>query len=242
MRLTFLAFVIVTSTACGDSGTDSAGGGDSDGPAAGGNEGASGPGGGGVGGNGAGGDGTGGQAPVVPFCATTCTTATECATPSAATDEDNWSCEDERCVYLGCLSNMECQEIGPDYACATLPGALIPVCVPTCGTVDDCAGTGALVDADNWSCDASLCQYLGCQSSAECQQVFANPSYECTVLAGATTPTCNLTCGAVSDCTSASPITDADNWTCEERACLYLGCQSTEECEEALMKPNVACE
>lgn len=65
----------------------------------------------------------GGFDPLTPtpgkYCLKACATASDCATASAAYDEDNYACESGLCKYVGCKSDGECQSafMKPSYAC-----------------------------------------------------------------------------------------------------------------------------
>jgi hypothetical protein len=228
------------SIACGDSGSP-------------GDEGAASPGGGngsgaqgsGAEGSGAGsseggnGSGEGGAPALLPVCVLACSEAAGCATASPVTDADNWACTAQRCEYLGCLSDAECQSAyaNPAYVCDE--SAFIPTCVLACQSPADCATATPLTDADNWTCTFGLCGYLGCLSDGECQETYANAAYECDD--GLAIPGCFLDCAAPADCATASVLTDADNWARNDH-CEYLGCQSTSECQEGFANPDYVCE
>jgi len=224
------------SMACGDSGSPAdAGGGDNGGGAQG--SGADGSGAGNV--EGGGSAGSGGAASLLPMCFHTCSAPADCASANAITDADNWQCNDAKCEYLGCLSDAECQETyaSPDYVCEDALG--IPTCQRTCEAPTDCATASPLTDADNWTCSASICQYLGCLSDGECQDGYANPGYRCDD--SFAVPVCFLGCDTPADCASASLLTDADNWACNDH-CEYLGCNSSEECRSGFSNPDYVCE
>ena len=53
----------------------------------------------------------------VATCQAACATVNDCDMGSAPYDVDNYSCEDDVCVYQGCNGNAECQALG-DYICA----------------------------------------------------------------------------------------------------------------------------
>lgn len=116
----------------------------------------------------------------------------------------------------------------------------LPACVLTCAGAADCATASALTDVDNWGCNASRCEYKGCQSNVECQQALFNPNYVCEPGAGGL-PTCTLTCDTTADCATATALTDADNWACNANRCEYKGCQSDSECQQALANPAYSC-
>lgn len=208
------------------------------------NGGSSGMGGGDTGGQAAGGgSGSGGSPPALPTCVLTCGAATDCATASVLTDADNWACTALRCKYLGCQSATECQQafFNTAYVCEPSPSGL-PVCTLSCTTSADCASGGELTDADNWSCTASRCEYLGCNSTAECQQALFNAAYTCEPGVGGALPSCVLGCTAATDCATASVLTDADNWSCDTGHCAYLGCNDATECQQALFNVDYVCE
>jgi hypothetical protein len=220
--------------ACGDDGSASGGAGGSGAANAGGA--GAGTGGAGVGGAGAAGAG----APAVPTCATPCAVPGDCATGSLLTDADNWTCEEARCKYLGCVSDAECQETfgSPDFVCSQA-GAL-PTCQSTCSAAIDCATATPLTDEDNWACERDACVYLGCVSDLECQEALQAVNYVCADLGGAST--CVQTCSAPFDCLTPTPLYDLDNWTCEDDRCVWIGCLSDLECQESLMSPTSVCD
>ncbi|MEO1269633.1 MAG: hypothetical protein AAFX99_16225 [Myxococcota bacterium] len=53
----------------------------------------------------------------VPSCREGCAVDLDCAGPTPETDGDNWTCENGACVWLGCLSDSECQELVPGRVC-----------------------------------------------------------------------------------------------------------------------------
>ena len=55
----------------------------------------------------------------VAYCAETCTTSSDCGTPSQpAYDSDNYDCRGGFCTYTGCLSDAECVDtLGAGYGC-----------------------------------------------------------------------------------------------------------------------------
>ncbi len=52
---------------------------------------------------------------------------------------------------------------------------------------------------------------------------------------------CIRSCSQAADCTTGTPIGDADNYRCENRLCVYTGCNSTAECQQALQRQDVVC-
>lgn len=227
-------------SACGDA--DASGGSSSGGSSAG-PGGASSAGGENAGGSSAGGAGGGAGAgvPDIPTCIALCDSVDDCVAPSPISDADNWACDGE-CEYLGCASDDECQMafMNPNYACDA-GAAAVPTCVPTCNVVDDCFLPSPLYDQDNWACSSQRCEYQGCTSDDECQMGFQMPNYAC-IDGGAGVPFCQRTCAAPADCLSPTPLYDADNWACEAEVCVYIGCNTTEECVQTLMNGNYVCQ
>ncbi len=104
---------------------------------------------------------------------------------------------------------------------------LPPFCMPACNTTADCNLGSAPYDADNYSCDEDYCEYTGCNSDAECKTL---GNQTCHDTAGFST--CLLACGKAADCDIGGGVAyDADNYSCEQGACLYTGCNSDAECQ-----------
>jgi len=206
---------------------------------------------GGMGGNGSGGgsDSTGpGGADALPTCYQTCAVAADCILPNGGTlyDADNYACEAGRCVWTGCTSTTECTSalMSPNYACAPVPGASFTACRETCTTAADCElGPGAVFDADNYACNGGLCEWTGCNDTAECTESFGQ-NYICApVLPGASFSTCYTTCTTAADCdTFTTPAYDADNHACRDGLCVWTGCNNTAECIDMYMNQSYVCE
>jgi hypothetical protein len=119
------------------------------------------------------------------YCYPSCATAADCVLPNGGTlyDIDNYACNSGRCDWLGCNSTSECTAafMNPDYVCGTMPGTTFDSCYPSCATAADCVvpNGGPLYDADNYECNSGLCQWIGCNSTAECTDTFMNPDYVC---------------------------------------------------------------
>ncbi len=195
--------------------------------------------GGGPQGGGGQGGGAGAGAPALPTCVLTCATVDDCVSPSPISDADNWACE-TTCVYLGCTSTSECQTAfaNSNYECIAVGS--IDVCQLTCDVAPDCAAPTPVSDVDNWACTNQRCEYLGCNSTEECQASFQDPNYDCIEQAGL--PTCVRTCTTPEDCGSPSALYDQNNWACESGRCEYLGCNTNEECIDTLMNGNYSCQ
>lgn len=108
----------------------------------------------------------------------------------------------------------------------------VPYCLPACGTAADCDLGTPSFDADNYTCDAGVCVYQGCNDDAECQAVGAFVCREGAdpLMLGAAR-VCVQACSTVADCTTASAPYDDDNYTCVAGGCQYQGCNSDSECQ-----------
>jgi hypothetical protein len=156
-----------------------------------------------------------------------CNTPSDCATASAPYDADNYNCTGNICRYTGCNSTAECQTLG-NYVCGTLPGYTVQMCWVYCQTPGDCNMGSAPYDADNYNCTSNMCEYTGCNSTAECQTL---GNYVCGTLPGSTLPLCVMACNVPADCNMGSAPYDADNYDCTSNMCEYTGCNSTAECQ-----------
>lgn len=119
----------------------------------------------------------------------------------------------------------------PDTTCEAAFGSTEPTCWETCTTDADCphGSSPPAVDGDNYVCDGGKCRYTGCNSTEECRQT--NPLYAmCAVRGGIPRPECWRGCTAASDCALSGDDYDADNFTCEDGACVHTGCNATSEC------------
>ena len=58
---------------------------------------------------------------------------------------------------------------------------------------------------------------------------------------GETLPTCWMRCSSATDCVTASPAYDEDNYECDEGLCRYTGCTDDGECEGAFMSDAYVC-
>jgi hypothetical protein len=178
------------------------------------------------------GGGGGSAQPSYPICLATCTAPIECAQGTPAFDEDNYSCDDGHCTYLGCNSDIECEAQG-NLVCRSafdplmLGGSMI--CVFACSSPADCDyGAGPAWDADNYACVDGGCQYQGCNSEAECQGQTGNLTCRDT---GAGVAYCQTACSIPADCAiGGGAAYDADNYACDAGVCVYQGCNSVAEC------------
>ncbi len=114
-------------------------------------------------------------------CTKSCSSVSDCATPSAPWDEDNYSCDNGACHYTGCNSDQECQSVQglESYVCAAQVQGALAQCLPGCSTVEDCDMGSVAYDQDNYFCDDGLCVYTGCNSDEECRVSMNGVSWEC---------------------------------------------------------------
>lgn len=192
-------------------------------------------------------DGGGGgpdAGPALDYCMLSCDVPGDCATGGAGTiiDANNYACDAGRCVWLGCLSTAECTTTygDPGYLCEAAFGATVPTCWPTCGAPADCTADSPILDADNYACDGGKCRWTGCNSTTECTSAYQSPDWRCEARGGADLATCWPTCATATDCATASPAYDADNYACDDGVCEYTGCNSTAEC--TAIGPDYVCD
>lgn len=102
----------------------------------------------------------------------------------------------------------------------------IPFCQLACATASDCSMGTAPYDADNYSCPSGVCVYEGCNSHTECQVL--GGSYQC--LSSGQLMLCQEPCATAADCSLGTAAHDADNFACQNSACVYLGCNTDSEC------------
>jgi hypothetical protein len=112
----------------------------------------------------------------VPTCWPTCTAVSQCTNPnSPLLDADNYACDGGKCRWLGCNNTTECTQgnMSPAWTCRDSGGGA-RACFHTCTAPADCATASAPYDADNYDCVDGICQYSGCNSTAECMTVDAD--------------------------------------------------------------------
>lgn len=101
------------------------------------------------------------------ICVQACSAVGDCVTASAPYDDDNYACVAGGCQYQGCNSDSECQALG-DYVCHDA-GFGVAFCQVACAAAADCdIGGGPAYDADNYTCEAGTCVYVGCHDDGEC--------------------------------------------------------------------------
>lgn len=155
----------------------------------------------------------------VAQCVDTCVDASECASPQPPFDEDNWTCFEGGCQWLGCKDD----ECAVDQVCHD-PGTGVPACLPACMAAADCDQGVEPFVASNYSCDAGACVFLGCAGDSECEDIgfdyVCAPDLEPSI--------CVPSCESPQDCASPMPAFNVDNWTCDAGACIWLGCKPGE--------------
>ena len=179
----------------------------------------------------------------VPYCRQVCGGPADCAQAYAPWDADNWNCTNGTCAYRGCRSDAECQSVPgmSGYVCHRFDGQTISQCVRGCTQAAGCAQSYAPWDEDNYACTDGACDYLGCNTDAECQSVPNMETYVCRALQDSV-PTCQLGCGVQADCSLGTPAFDADNYSCQDGLCVYQGCLSDEECEATITTYPTVCQ
>lgn len=181
------------------------------------------------------------------FCQYACTTAFDCLTggTSAIYDEDNFKCENGKCIYLGCLSDAECDEVygavteatGRVYRCNKNGAYGYPECTPTCSNAEDCnlygeGSTQYAYDLDNNKCENGFCVYTGCNSDAECEVSTYSSDYKCIEqdYSGKTLKICIIPCKTAADC--ANSVYPEEYYECRNSQCIAKSCESDEWCAE----------
>ena len=177
------------------------------------------------------------------FCQYACTKAADCirGSSTAISDEDNYKCENGRCVYLGCLSDAECDEVygavteanGQVYRCNKNGAYGYPECTPICSSVEDCnlygyGSTQYAYDLDNYKCESGFCVYTGCLSDAECAASTYSDLYKCLPqeYPGKTLKICTVGCQTAADCPNSGL------YECRDSVCVMKSCESDEWCRE----------
>ncbi len=178
------------------------------------------------GGQGGSASGTGGGGVTMSVCQLTCSTPADCSNGLAAYDEDNYTCPDGWCQYQGCNNDTECQAQW-NLVCRDI-GVGIDTCIAGCTTVAQCNLGSAAYDEDNYICADGWCQYQGCNGDSECAAI---GNYVCRDL-GIGITTCVMACNVPGDCDiGGGSAYDADNYSCDEGWCRYLGCNNDGECQ-----------
>ena len=192
------------------------------------------------------------EEPAEKFCQYACTTASDCiqAGANAISDEDNYKCEGHKCVYLGCLSDAECDEIyaavtaatGKVYRCNENGAYGYPECTPECTSASECAAgetTDNAFDLDNYKCENSRCVYAGCNSDSECQNGgLENMRCVPEQYGDKILKICAQGCDTPADC--ANVVYPEEVYLCEDHQCKMKSCESDEWCAENI-NPKFSC-
>ena len=177
------------------------------------------------------------------FCQYACTKPSDCVTvgTNAVYDEDNFKCENGKCIYLGCLSDAECDEVygavteatGRVYRCNKNGAYGYPECTPTCSNAADCnlygeGSTQYAYDLDNNKCESGFCVYTGCLSDAECEATTYSDLYKCLPqeYSGKTLKICTVACQTADDCPNSGL------YECRNSLCVMKSCESDEWCRK----------
>lgn len=102
----------------------------------------------------------------IASCVADCGAPSDCSQNFGPFITSNYACDAGACVYLGCMDDGECDDLGPGFVCssATWP---VPTCVPPCFDASECTSPMPAYDFDNWSCIDGGCVWLGCKDG-EC--------------------------------------------------------------------------
>jgi hypothetical protein len=183
----------------------------------------------------------------VATCVPTCSVAADCGMPGDPLyDPSHFSCTGGTCVWNGCTSAAACNQAAPqggNYVCKAENGGP-PACLAACQKPADCVAANnqnPLETASHFACNAGVCTWLGCMSTAECASALGTNNVACEQPPGAPGKTCVGTCSTPSDCASQQPLNDASHFACTAGRCQWLGCKSNAECSAALQSSRVAC-
>ena len=161
-------------------------------------------------------------ASITAACQLGCERPADCAGGGPQNGVDNFTCDDGVCHWLGCHEG-ECQQ---GYECVDIYGGGIPSCVETCQRPADCDLGSPSNDEDNYLCEQNLCIWTGCNSDRECE--FYGADWTCSAQGGISY--CVPGCRVAADCALDQGTYSEDNYTCEEGACVWHGCNGTAEC------------
>ncbi|APR85434.1 Hypothetical protein A7982_10783 [Minicystis rosea] len=117
-------------------------------------------------------------------------------------------------------------------------------CRPTCNTPADCATPNQpLQDASHFACTNHRCEWLGCQSSADCTSALMTTKVTCSAAPGEDVSSCIPTCQTAADCgVQGNALGDSSHFACNAGKCEWLGCKSTADCTGALQTTRVVCD
>lgn len=181
--------------------------------------------------------------PSVPLCQTGCASPTDCTT-AGSYPASEWDCAQGLCKYLGCTNDTVCAQVfsNASYVCRTSPFGSVDTCQLSCASPSDCATDQGAFSSDNWECSAGRCVYQGCSTDAECKTTMAGMDYRCRPMDLLGYNACMQGCSVPADCAIPnSPAYAESTWSCEQGACVYLGCPSDEACKQSLYGQQYVC-
>ncbi len=195
------------------------------------------------------GDSTTSSGPLLS-CHPTCATASDCGTPGDPLyDPSHFACQAGLCEWLGCRAASECsaEAQGGTFLCQSEGGGAPASCVPACQKAADCVppgNTSVLDDVNHFACNAGLCVWLGCASTAECSAALHTAKVSCDHTPSDPAPTCVPTCSTPADCVMQGEglLDDQNHYACQAHRCVWLGCKSSAECTQALASSRYVCE
>jgi hypothetical protein len=133
-------------------------------------------------------------------CLDLCRTDADCR--SGAESDPLMVCRDGRCGMRACTGDSECGWVGTDGDCRRVDYGSVRTCVRECRAAADCA-LGAPFDV-LWRCAGGVCTW-GCDSDAQCAEVFGSSGYGCREPYVDPGPYCVRSCSSVDDCLTGSP-------------------------------------
>lgn len=177
-----------------------------------------------------------------PSCLPACSSPADCALGAPGYGAANYQCDRGACVWIGCLSEADCSSV-PGTTCVATPGTTMRTCQRRCSTPSECASTSPAYDADNYACTSGICEYTGCNSTAECAASISDARIRCGRLPSWTFSACLFGCTSAADCamTGAGPAFDADNYRCTSGVCEFIGCHNAQECSSSFGNRPYVC-
>jgi len=160
-----------------------------------------------------------------------------CACTAGGACDDGLSCLSNLCVNAGGGDGDgdTSLPVGDGDGDGSGSSGQIPACVAACETPNDCAVDISGGSAAHFLCIEGACVYRGCLSDDDCADLSLNGLDPRCAYAGIKVDApelCVQGCSTPSDCvTDTYPDADADNWSCSQGACVYLGCRNDTECE-----------
>jgi hypothetical protein len=108
-------------------------------------------------------------------------------------------------------------------------------CTTSCEVESDCYPPANPEYSMYYDCVEGGCLYTGCINDQECEGTQgAGVPVVCASTNG-DVPRCVRACTTPADCDQGFATSDADNHACENNVCVYLGCNSGEECAAVLV-------